>query len=149
MPLRLCWVSESPVDLGEVQVLTRELWRLVQRGGGCRGGFGSDRRARLSPLPLSSRCREGLPLSAHLGLCPPECQPGPERRRAAAGAGAPGGPERHHQHHGALLHGVLRRGRPMSCAGPGQGRGGAGGGHSWAWTVNVTQRLIGLVARIS
>ncbi|XP_032168648.1 CST complex subunit STN1 isoform X1 [Mustela erminea] len=96
-----------------------------------------------------SRCREGLPLSAHLGLCPPECQPGPERRRAAAGAGAPGGPERHHQHHGALLHGVLRGGWPMGWAGLGQGRGGAGGGHSWAWTVNVTQRLRGLVARIS
>ncbi|XP_032736721.1 CST complex subunit STN1 isoform X7 [Lontra canadensis] len=64
-----------------------------------------------------SRRREGLPLSAHLGLCPPECEPGPERRRAAAGAGAPGGPERHHQHHRALLHGVLRGGRPMGWRG--------------------------------
>ncbi|XP_064125423.1 CST complex subunit STN1 isoform X8 [Loxodonta africana] len=36
---------------------------------------------------------EGLPLPAHLGLCSPEPQPGPERSCAAAGARAPGGPE--------------------------------------------------------
>lgn len=68
------------------------MWSL----GLCHIGEGQ-RRARLSQSHLVSAlaCRygEGLPPATHPELCAPQPPLGPEQGCAAAGAGAPGGPE--------------------------------------------------------